>query len=70
MFRKCQYKAIGVTPSSWARRRMVRASTPSASASEMARPTTAALLSRGRWASAGDTCVTPGAGGVSAAGVR
>ena len=52
LFRKCQYSAIGVTPSSWASRRMVSASRPSASARAMARPTTAALLSRGRCGSA------------------
>jgi hypothetical protein len=33
---KCQYMAIGVTPCSWASRRMVTASSPSASASATA----------------------------------
>ena len=44
LFLTCQYSAIGVTPNSWPSRRMVTASSPSASAIARARSTIAARL--------------------------
>src|SRR6478752_2872116 len=45
LFLKCQYSAIGVTPSSWASRRMVTACSPSAEPISSAWSTTASRLS-------------------------
>ena len=52
LLRKCQYKAIGVTPRCCASLRMVSASNPSASASLSAFSVTVRLLSLGRSAAA------------------